>query len=306
MPEIADVSVIIPVYRAVATIDRALASVAAQTVMPREIIIVDDGSDDGTEEKARTWSSRMGETKLVVFKEDHHGPGATRNKALSEASGTYVAFLDADDEWLPTKLEKSLSVLQETESDIVSHDYLMVNGDSISRGECTKSYYKNKSPFVGYFLRGFVSTSTVVARKSTLVDVGGFDPGLLSGQDYELWLVVLDQPKTHFHIFDQPLMRYHVTANSISTKVELRRQCALSIARRHAHRLKRHCRFPAWVLMQRILIIYAQAAISFLSQSRFSKIFRLCFAVPFDLISACRTMTRTPTQRSNFLSKYND
>ena len=306
MSKVADVSVIIPVYRAAATINRALASVAAQTVMPREIIVVDDGSDYGTYEIVEAWSTRMEETKLVIFKEKHRGAGATRNRALSEASSDYVAFLDADDEWLPDKLERSLSVLHETNSSIVSHDYLMVSGDKISHIDCANSYRKNKSAFVGYFLRGYVATSTVVALRSTLVAAGGFDPKLPSGQDYELWLVTLDLPDIRFHIFEEPLTRYHVTADSISSKIELRRHCAIKIARRHAHRLSHHCRFSAWILALRMLIIHAQAALGFLSQSHYGEMIRVCVAAPVNFFLAFRKVSHTPVARSDFLKINHD
>ncbi len=304
--EIVDVSVIIPTYRAVATIDRALASVAAQSALPREVIVIDDGSDDGTFAKVQTWASRLGVSKLIAIQENHRGPGATRNRALSESTSEFVAFLDADDEWLPDKLEKSLAILHQTNSSIISHNYTMVCGEKILNINCAKSYRRNKNAFVGYFLRGYVATSTVVAKRSTLVAVGGFDPELPSGQDYELWLITLDSPDARFHIYEEPLTRYHITTNSISRKIELRRQCALNIAWRHAYRLRRHCRFPSWVLALRILIIHAQAAIGFLSQTRYGEMIRVCCFAPFNFISAFHKMSQTPVTRPDFLNNKYD
>ena len=299
----ANISVIIPVYRAAATINRALASVAAQTVTPREVIIVDDGSDDGTFEIAQAWSSRLGKTKLIVLQEEHRGAGATRNKAVSKASCEFVAFLDADDEWLPQKLEKSLAVLNETKSEIVSHNYILVSGDRTSQVKCTDSYKKNDSALVGYFLRGYISTSTVVARRSTIIAAGGFDPELLSGQDYELWLAVLGLPDIRFHIFDEHLMRYHVVAGSISSKIELRRQCALAIAWRHAHKLHGYCRWPAFTLALRTIIIHIQAAIGFISQSRYTDALRVCCMTAVNFFIAFRKISYTPDPRPDFLQK---
>ena len=296
----ADISVIIPVYRAAATINRTLASVAAQTVVPREVIIVDDGSDDGTVEIAQAWPSRLAETKLIVLQEEHRGAGAARNKALSEASCEFVAFLDADDEWLPQKLERSLAALNETNSDIVSHNYILVSGDQTSQVKCTDSYKKNNSAFVGYFLRGYISTSTVVARRSTIIAAGGFDPGLLSGQDYELWLAILGVPDIRFHILDEQLMRYHVVAGSISSKIELRRQCALAIAWRHAHKLHGYCRWPATILALRIVIIHIQATIGFISQSHYTDALRVCCMTTVNLFIAFRKLSYTPDPRPDF------
>ena len=298
--EVADVSVIIPAYRAIATIGRTLASVAAQSVLPREVIVVDDGSDDGTFEKVQTWASKLGESKLIAIKEDHRGPGAARNKGLTTATSEFVAFLDADDEWLPGKLERSFAILNQTNSNIVSHNYTMICGDKISNVNCFDSYRRNKSAFIGYFLRGYVATSTVVARRNTLIAAGGFNTQLPSGQDHELWLVVLDSSDTRFHIFNEPLTRYHVTPNNISAKVELRRQCSLKIAQQHAYRLRRHCRYPAWILALRTLIIHAQAALGFLSQSRYGEMIRICFAAPVNFFLAFRNVSHTPVARSEF------
>jgi len=306
MSELANISVIIPVYCGAATIDRTLASVAAQTIMPREIIVVDDGSNDGTEEKVKAWSRRFGTSKLIVLKQNHRGPGAARNKALSQASSEYVAFLDADDEWLPSKLEKSLAVIQQTNSNIVSHNYIMVSSDKISCIDCSNSYKKNKNVFVGYFLRGYIATSTVVALKSILIAAGGFQTELPSGQDYELWLVALDLSEARFHIFDEPLTRYHVTANSISSKIALRQQCALDIAHQHAFRLHRHCRYPALVLALRTLIIHAQAALGFISQSQYGKLTHVCFSLPVKLFLAFGQASHTPVTRPNFLQMSHD
>ena len=296
-----DISVIIPVYRAAATINRALASIAAQTAIPREVIIVDDGSDDDTVAIAQAWSSRFAEAKLIIFQEEHRGAGATRNKAVSEASCEFVAFLDADDEWLPQKLENSLAALNETNSDIVSHNYILVSGDQTSQVKCTDSYKKNNSAFVGYFLRGYISTSTVVARRSTIIAAGGFDPGLLSGQDYELWLAVLGMPDIRFHIFDEHLMRYHIVTGSISSKIELRRQCALTIAWRHVHKLHGYCRWPAAILVLRTVIIHIQATIGFISQSHYTDALRVCCMTAVNFFIAFRKLSYTHDPRPDFL-----
>lgn len=310
MPEDAikytDVSVIIPVYNSAATINRALASIAAQTILPREIIVVDDGSDDDSYQKAETWVSRLGGINLKVFKEDHQGPGATRNKGLMEATCDYVAFLDADDEWLPQKLEKSLDVLRSTNSNFVSHDYTLINKDNVTRGYCTKSFQKSDNIFTGFFLRGYISTSSVVIQRSILLEIGGFDPELPSGQDYELWLIALDSPETHFHIFEEPLMRYHITAQSISSKIELRRQCALTIAQRNFFRLDRHCRYSTWIFAMRTLIIHIQATVGFFTQSHYIEAVRTCFIAPVNFISSFFKDSQKITPRQNFLQSTHD
>ena len=89
MAEPADVTVIIPAWRAAATIARTLASIAAQTVAPRRVVVVDDGSDDSTFETARSQTSLLGAAgiELEVIRQDNAGAGAARNRALAEADG---------------------------------------------------------------------------------------------------------------------------------------------------------------------------------------------------------------------------
>jgi teichuronic acid biosynthesis glycosyltransferase TuaG len=115
----ADVSVIIPAYRAAETIGRALRSVAGQTVTPREIVIVDDGSDDDTAKVARRYADLLAPSALRVVTQPNLGAGAARNRALAEATQPLVAFLDADDEWLPEKLERSVNEMN-------AGDYVLV------------------------------------------------------------------------------------------------------------------------------------------------------------------------------------
>ena len=112
-PEFADVSVIVAAYQAAGTIGRALRSIAGQTLKPREVVVVDDGSSDGTFEAAESEAPNMNGIELRVFKTwENHGAGAARNRAIAESREPTLAFLDADDEWLPEKLERSTARLE--------------------------------------------------------------------------------------------------------------------------------------------------------------------------------------------------
>src|SRR5262249_35097739 len=100
------VSVVIPTYNAGADVVEAVQSVLAQTYQEFEILIVDDGSTDDTETALR----RFGE-RVRYFKQDRSGPSAARNRAILNARGAYLAFLDADDLWLPEKLDRQVRFL---------------------------------------------------------------------------------------------------------------------------------------------------------------------------------------------------
>ena len=102
------VSIIIPVYNAEKYLAETLQSVLAQTFRDFEIILVDDGSTDGTSEIIDKFSDRA-----ICLKNDHRGPASSRNLGLEAAQGSLIAFLDADDLWLPTKLEKQVEANQQ-------------------------------------------------------------------------------------------------------------------------------------------------------------------------------------------------
>lgn len=259
-PQTADVSVIVPAYQAEETIARALDSALGQTVLPAEIIVIDDGSRDRTREIVSEYVSKADACAVRLLEQENLGAGAARNRGLESAVREIVAFLDADDEWLPEKLERSLAVLTETGTDFVSHDLLRIESGATEYISCAQHFARRADPLRDYFLRGYVSTSTVVARRDTLLSAGGFDPSLRSGQDYELWLAVISSPETKHHVFAEALMKYHVTANSITSQVELRRRAALRILYRHLPALRGRVRRPRIVGMMRAMIICVQAA----------------------------------------------
>jgi glycosyltransferase involved in cell wall biosynthesis len=108
------VSVVIPLYNKGKYIERALSSVLAQTHLPIEIIVVDDGSTDLGPERVIAFNNPI----ITLVKQDNRGPGAARNRGLAIAKGKYVAFLDADDEWLPSFLKAGLSLLEDKSADV--------------------------------------------------------------------------------------------------------------------------------------------------------------------------------------------
>jgi glycosyltransferase involved in cell wall biosynthesis len=280
------VSVIIPAFQAADTISRTLKSIVTQTVAPTEVIVVDDGSNDGTAEATEAMRDQMGDIDLIFIQQNHEGAGAARNQALKEASFDYVAFLDADDEWLPEKLERSLEVLNSTESILVSHDYIRreADGSEFVVLECSKNFNYGGDPYVRLYRQGYIATSGVVARRDAVLAAGGFDESLPTAQDFALWLSMLSEKGTKFEIFPGPLLRYHVTAGSISTYTERRLNCTLNIARQYFPTLISRSRFPLASLWYRIFAIHYEALSAYLTQRRIWSAMSVIIRTPLNII----------------------
>ncbi len=281
---VVDVSVIVPAYRSAATIGRTLSSIAAQPVRPREVTVVDDGSDDGTADVAQSFAPRMNGIDLHVIEQQNGGAGAARNRALAAASGEKIAFLDADDAWLPEKLARSLAVMAETGAGLVSHDYIRVDGDSEQEIDCARHFKNHPAPFVSIYLRGSIATSTVLVDRRLIDQAGGFEVFLRSGQDIDLWLAITGRKDVTFHIFGEALTRYHVTTDGISSRTAERRRCAMAILLRHADALRGQGGGGRLNALLRAAIICRQAATSFSAQGKTVAAIGVLAIAPFAVL----------------------
>lgn len=181
------VSVIIPAYNAAKYIGEALNSVFAQTFRSFEIIVINDGSED-TEELERELKPYP--DSLHYIKQENLGAAVARNTGLHAAAGEFVAFLDADDTWLPNFLEKQIEFLKGSNADLVYADAFL-SGESPLAGRTFMQMEPSRgevTPENLLAIRVTVLTSTVLARKKPIFDVGLFDETFRRGQDFELWL----------------------------------------------------------------------------------------------------------------------
>lgn len=284
---IADVSVVIPAYQAEKTIGRALASVARQSVTPKEVIVIDDGSGDGTTETARAMTEKMGAIALNVIEQDNLGAGGARNRGLDEASGQWIAFLDADDEWLETKIERSMAVLADKECDLVAHDFMRVEpGGTEHQVECARRFEAAADPLSGLYRQGFIGTSTVVVRAQALRAAGGFDETLATAQDFDLWLKILKEPTAKFTIFAEPLSRYHVSDDGITSATTRRLRCTLKVAVRHAA--------PLSDLLYRLLAIHYEAFSAHVGRGHYGRALWACLAALVNVPAAILQATVSP------------
>ena len=208
------VSVIIPAYNAAAFIGETLDSVYAQTFTDFETIVVNDGSPD-TEELER--ALQRFPPSLRYLKQENSGAAAARNTGIRAAQGEFVAFLDADDTWLPEFLEKQVGVLDREHADVVWADARLY-GESPLAGRTfmeVQPSHADVTPENLLSVKVTVLTSTVVARRQPILDVGLFDVELRRGQDFELWLR-LARHGCRFVYQDEVLAHRRLVENSLS------------------------------------------------------------------------------------------
>jgi glycosyltransferase involved in cell wall biosynthesis len=178
-----NVSVVIPCFNRKKTLSRSIDSVINQTYKPSEIIIVDDGSTDGTRDFILN-----SYPNIKYFFQPKKGVSSARNKGIRESSSDWVAFLDSDDEWLPQKLEKQINQLGKHSEIFISHtnEIWIRNGVRVNQ-------MKKHQKYGGYIFDKCldicrISPSSVLIHKRVLKDVGVFDEALQVCEDYDLWL----------------------------------------------------------------------------------------------------------------------
>jgi glycosyltransferase involved in cell wall biosynthesis len=182
------VSVVIPTYNRANDLKRALNSVQAQTFTNWEVLVVDNYSEDNTDEIIASFN----DPRIKLFKIHNNGViAASRNMGIREARGEYIAFLDSDDWWMSDKLRLSVDAMN-AGFDVVYHDLFIINKLSQElRTKVTKSR-KLKSPILKdlLFKGNCLSNSSVVVRKLLLQKIGGLaeEDDLIGCEDFDLWL----------------------------------------------------------------------------------------------------------------------
>jgi len=295
---LAPVSVVIPAFNASETIGRALRSIAGQTLRPSEVVVVDDGSADNTPDIAEQVARDIGDLTIRVVRQSNKGAGAARNRALGEACCEYVAFLDADDEWLPEKLSESMSRLADSDFVLVGHNGWVVTGETETYLDCARRFQAaHPRLYDGFYRRGFLGTSSVVARRDAIAQIGGFDETLRTGQDFDLWLRLLDWADSRFTVFETPLTKFHIVPGSITSHTRRRLGDTMEIAIRHAPSLARHGASPLRALWFRLAAIHAEAVVAYWNRREFAKAAFILLEAPVSFMRATMHILGATTSR---------
>jgi glycosyltransferase involved in cell wall biosynthesis len=185
------ISIVCPTFNSAGFIERTLATVLAQSRLPDELVISDDGSSDDTVEVVERYLiEHCGAFPWRVLRNPHRGPGATRNAGIRGASESWVAFLDSDDLWEVEKLERvEAAIVANPRANFFCHDETRIDkGGRASRLEYGRRYRDDRPLPPQLYFANMFSTSAVVCRRDLLLVYDGFDESLMSAQDYELWL----------------------------------------------------------------------------------------------------------------------
>ena len=195
-----DISVIIPTYNRRNTLPRAVESVLNQTYKPIEIIVVDDGSTDGTKEMF----SEMYPLVRYIY-QVNSGVSSARNTGIKSASGDWIALLDSDDEWLPDKLDRQVKLLQDNAEIRFCHtnEIWIRNNVRINQKKKHQKYGGNIFNKCLDICR--ISPSSSLFHTSVIKDVGLFDESLDVCEDYDMWLRITSKYPVLF--LDQPLIK---------------------------------------------------------------------------------------------------
>lgn len=207
------VSVIIPAYNAEKTIRRALESVLLQDYAPIEIIVVNDASRDGTAAVVESFGEP---TIALINRPVNGGVSAAMNAGLRRARGEYVAFLDADDEWLPGKLHKQVALISANPQ----MTFVSCGARWISRSGDVREETGMESPVVSSDLwrtllaEACVAKPCVLARRTVFAQVGEFDETLPMAEDQDMWIRLASVGDVGVVL--EPLVHVHDTPNSLT------------------------------------------------------------------------------------------
>jgi glycosyltransferase involved in cell wall biosynthesis len=239
------ISVVIAAYNASATIERAVRSVLAQSRRADEILVVDDGSTDGTADIVRQFGS-----EVRLLSQANGGASVARNTGIQNASGEWVAFLDADDEWLSEKLHLQENLFG-AHSNIAWGYSNFIPTDS--RGNPLKAAHGKDcgdavfEDYFGAYCRGLYAwTSTLMIHKDVFAKAGVFEAGMKRAQDNDLWFrIAYSFPRVGY--IGRPLAIYHLDTVGSSTKINIHYEFMIQLVERHLELSAQYGRYEAFL-----------------------------------------------------------
>lgn len=208
------VSIIVPVYNVEKYIVETMSCVRSQTYQEWELLLVEDGSSDGTVEMITDYVEQTKDTRIKLLKQPANmGAARARNRGLAEARGRYIAYLDADDLWVPEKLEKELSFMQEKQAAFAftGYEFADENGEGtgkVVRVPGTLSYREA--------LKNTTIFTTTVMFDTAKIPKDMLEMPIIKSEDTALWWKVLRNGYTAYGL-DENLVKYRRVGKSLSS-----------------------------------------------------------------------------------------
>ncbi len=212
------VSVIIPAYNAMIYLPETLKSVLQQTFTDFEVLIIDDGSTDNIVQ----WAGELIDSRVKLIVQPNQGTSAARNTGIAQAQGEYIAFLDADDLWEPTKLEKQVRYLEDNPAVGLLHtNMVLIDWQGKSSGRVMKSNAEGDA-LKQLLKQNTVVTSSVIVRDCCLKTVGEFDRNLRYSQDWDMWVRIA--ARYPLAVIKEPLVCYRQHPNNATKNWQMLEQ----------------------------------------------------------------------------------
>ena len=212
------VSIIMPAYNVENYISNSILSVISQTYSNWELIVVDDGSEDKTAEIIKKY--QLLDHRIIYIFQKNSRQSQARNTAISYSSGKYIAFLDADDLWMPEKLSVSIDLLIKDECDLIFTDCYIFEDNlegktsSYTTAGVERQTYSGEQGILKFLDKNRIPNLTVVVKRNTLVSAGQFID-ILVAEEYEMWIRLLKNGAV-FKSIPLPLSLYRIRNNSLT------------------------------------------------------------------------------------------
>jgi glycosyltransferase involved in cell wall biosynthesis len=229
----ATVDVIIPAFNAAKFLPFALESVYAQTFIDWQIVLVDDGSTDNTNDVVAPFLSRFG-SRITYIRQTNLGLPSARNVAIRASTSEFIALLDADDVWLPCRLTESVRVMTERPQVGLAYGLITIMD---SEGNLGRTWTGNRKFAEGriapqiYMRRVELPCPTITFRRRCVEDVGLFDEAMRSTEDRDLWLRIALRYEVAF--VPKVLANYRISSSSMSANSQRMLEAQLQFIRKH-------------------------------------------------------------------------
>ena len=287
-----NVSVVIPAYNAMNYLPETVESVLRQSFTDFEVLIIDDGSSDHIVQ----WASQIADHRVRLISQENQGVSAARNTGITQAHGEYIAFLDADDLWELTKLEKQVRCLDNNPTVGLVHTWmLLVDEQGKSTGRVMKSNGEGDI-WKQLVERNIIACPSVIVRRCCFEAVGIFDINLRSIEDWDMWLRIAS--RYPFAVIKEPLAYYRQLPGSLSKNCQVMEQAFHRVIEKAFHSAPSELLYLknrsygyanlclAWKALQsherdyKLALHFQQQAISHYPQLRFSwEYIRLSLAI---------------------------